>query len=75
MPYGRGPTLRPRSRTQLHRPEEPSMRAESGKREVVHIVHTLGVGSGRIGAGLGRIADVFGGVAGPGECWSHRSLR
>jgi len=26
-------------------------------------VHTLGFGSGRTGAGLGRIADVFGGVA------------
>jgi hypothetical protein len=26
-------------------------------------VHTLGFGSGRTGAGLGRIAEVFGGVA------------
>ena len=29
----------------------------------VHNVHTLGSGSGRTGAGLGRIADVCGGLA------------
>ena len=34
-----------------------------GKNEGVHNVHTLGFGSGRTGAGLGRIAEVFGGVA------------
>ena len=37
--------------------------AEVGKKEGVHNVHTLGFGSGRTGAGLGRIAEVFGGVA------------
>jgi hypothetical protein len=31
--------------------------------EAVHNVHTQGFGSGRTGAGLGRTADVFGGVA------------
>jgi hypothetical protein len=34
-----------------------------GKKDCVHIVHTLGFGSGRTGSGLGRIAEVFGGVA------------
>ena len=29
----------------------------------MHNVHTLGFGSGRTGAGLGRIGDVCGGVA------------
>ena len=33
-----------------------------GKNEGVHNVHTLGFGSGRTGAGLGRIGDVSGGV-------------
>ena len=33
-----------------------------GKSEGVHIVHTLNFGSGRTGAGLGRIGDVCGGV-------------
>jgi hypothetical protein len=33
------------------------------KEEGVHNVHTLGFGSGRTGAGPGRIAEVFGGVA------------
>jgi hypothetical protein len=37
--------------------------AEVGKKEGVHNVHTLGFGSGRTGAGLGRITEVFGGVA------------
>jgi hypothetical protein len=37
--------------------------AESGQSEGVHNVHTLGFGSGPAGAGLGRIAEVFGGVA------------
>ena len=37
--------------------------AESGQREGVHNVHTMGFGSGRMSAGLGRIAEVFGGVA------------
>jgi hypothetical protein len=37
--------------------------AEVGKKEGVHNVHTLGCGSGRTGAGLGRIPEVFGGVA------------
>ena len=37
--------------------------AEVGKKEGVHNVHTLGLGSGRTGAGPGRIAEVFGGVA------------
>jgi len=36
---------------------------EVGKKEGVHNVHTLGFGSGRTGAGLGRIEEVFGGVA------------
>ncbi|BCW66791.1 hypothetical protein NicSoilB4_15540 [Arthrobacter sp. NicSoilB4] len=36
---------------------------EVDKKEGVHIVHTLGFGSGRTGAGLGRIAEVFGGAA------------
>ena len=30
-----------------------------GKEEGVHNVHTLGFGSGRTGAGLGRVADIF----------------
>ena len=34
-----------------------------GKKEGVHNVHTLGFGSSRTGAGLGRIAEVFGGSA------------
>ncbi len=34
-----------------------------GQKEGVHNVHTLGFGSGRTGAGLGRIPEVFGGVA------------
>ena len=34
-----------------------------GKNEGVHNLHTLGFGSGRTGAGLGRIAEVCGGVA------------
>ena len=38
--------------------------AEVGKSEGVHNVHTLGFGSGRTGAGLGRIGEVCGGVAG-----------
>ena len=33
------------------------------KKDGVHNVHTLGFGSGRTGAGLGRIAELFGGVA------------
>ena len=37
--------------------------AEVGKKEGVHNVHTLGFGLGRSGTGLGRIADVCGGVA------------
>jgi hypothetical protein len=37
--------------------------AEAGKKEGVHNVQTLGFGSGRTGAGLGRIAEIFGGVA------------
>jgi hypothetical protein len=37
--------------------------AKVGKSEGVHIVHTMGFGSGRTGAGLGRIAEVCGGVA------------
>ena len=36
--------------------------AEAGKKVGVHNVHTLGFGSGRTGAGLGRIVDVSGGV-------------
>ena len=36
---------------------------EVGKKEGVHNVHTLGFGPGRTVAGLGRIADVCGGVA------------
>ena len=43
--------------------KQPGWGAESGQREGVHNVHTLGFGSGRTSAGLGRIADVFGGVA------------
>ena len=35
-----------------------------GSKEGVHNVHTLGFGSGRTGAGLARIAEDFGGVAG-----------
>ena len=35
----------------------------AGKMGGVHNVHTLGFGSGRTGAGLGRIAKVSGGVA------------
>ena len=37
--------------------------AESGQREGVHNVHTLGFGSSCTGAGLARTGDVFGGVA------------
>ena len=36
---------------------------EAGKKEGVHNVHTLGFGSSRISAGLGRIGEVFRGVA------------
>ena len=36
---------------------------KAGKNEGVHNVHTLGSGSVRMSAGLGRIAEVFGGVA------------
>ena len=54
-------------KTQLPRPDSrlgsPVGGAEVGEKEGVHNVHTLGFGSGRITAGLGRIADVFGGVA------------
>jgi hypothetical protein len=35
---------------------------KAGRTEGVHNVHTLGFGSGSIGAGLDRIAEVFGGV-------------
>ena len=35
-----------------------------GKKEGVHNVHTWGFGFGCTGAGLGRIGEVFGGVAG-----------
>ena len=35
-----------------------------GKNECVHNVHTPGFGSGRTGAGLGRVGDVCGGVPG-----------
>ena len=41
----------------------PAGGAEVGTKEGVHNVHTLGFGSGRTGAGLGRSADVSGGVA------------
>jgi hypothetical protein len=34
-----------------------------GKKEGVHNVHTLGFGSGHTAVGLGRIAEVCGGVA------------
>jgi hypothetical protein len=33
-----------------------------GKKEGMHNVHTLGFGSVRTGGGLGRIAEVFGGL-------------
>ena len=36
--------------------------ARNGQSEGVHIVHTLGFGSGRTGAGLGRIPYVWAGV-------------
>jgi hypothetical protein len=53
-------------KTQLPRPDGRLRslvgRAEVGKKEGVHNVHTLGFGLGRTGAGLGRIAEVFGGV-------------
>ena len=35
----------------------------SGQKEGDHNVHTLGFGSGRTGAGPGRLAEVCGGVA------------
>ena len=38
--------------------------ARNGQSEGVHIVHTLGFGSGRTGAGLGRIPYVWAG----GQC-------
>jgi len=41
----------------------PAGGAEAGKKEGVHNVHTLGFGSGRTSAGLGRITHVRGGVA------------
>ena len=54
-------------RTQLPRPDGRLRTVvgggEVGKKEGVHIVHTLGFGSGRTGAGLGRIGEVFGRVA------------
>jgi hypothetical protein len=37
--------------------------AGGGKKEGVHIVRTLGFGSGRTGAGPGRIGEVFRGAA------------
>ena len=56
-----------RAKTHLPRPGgrfgSPAGGAEAGKKEGVHNVHTLGFGSGRTGVGLGRIGDVFGGVA------------
>jgi hypothetical protein len=55
-------------KTQLPRPDASTTSlvrgAEAGNKESVHNVHTLGFGSGRTGAGLDRIADVIGGVAG-----------
>ena len=36
---------------------------KDGQKERVHNVHTLGFGSSRMSAGLGRIAEVFGGAA------------
>ena len=54
-------------KTQPPRPDGhisgPVQGAEVGKNEGVHNVHTLGFGSSRISAGLGRIGDVCGGVA------------
>jgi hypothetical protein len=41
----------------------PGSGRRSGQNRGVRNVHTLGFGSGRTGAGLGRIAEVFGGVA------------
>jgi hypothetical protein len=53
-------------KTQLPRPDASTTSlvrgAEAGNKESVHNVHTLGFGSGRTGAGLGRIAEVFGGA-------------
>jgi hypothetical protein len=37
--------------------------AAAEQKKGVHNVHTLGFGSARTGGGLGRIAEVFGGVA------------
>jgi hypothetical protein len=37
--------------------------ARERQKEGVHNMHTLGFGSGRSGAGLGRIAEVSGGAA------------
>jgi hypothetical protein len=42
----------------------PDGGTEVARKEGVHNVHTLGCGWGLTGAGLGRIAEVFGGVAG-----------
>ena len=41
----------------------PSVLLPQGSKGGVHKVHTLGFGSGRTGAGLGRIAEVCGGAA------------
>jgi hypothetical protein len=43
--------------------QTPGLGNKLDKNEGVHNVHTLGFGSGRTGAGLGRIAEVFGAVA------------
>jgi hypothetical protein len=54
------------SKTQLRRPDgrlSSPVGGRTGQKGGVHNVHTLGFGSGRTGAGLGRIADVCGGVA------------
>jgi hypothetical protein len=55
------------SKTQLPCPDDTLSSlvgyVEVGKKEGVHIVHTLGFGSGRTGGGLGRIVDVCRGVA------------
>ena len=42
---------------------QPGWGAEVGKKEGVHNVHTRDFGLGRMSAGLGRIGEVFGGVA------------
>ena len=55
--------------SERHRAQDTTARQTSGfgnkmgKNEGVHNVHTLGFGSGRTGGGLGRIAEVCGGVA------------